>query len=47
MRAGVGVVDSLADDTLSAPELYFSYRASQRAGSSHCGRNLSAIVLLP
>jgi polyphenol oxidase len=46
-RMGVGMIDSLAEDTLVQPDLFFSYRASQKAGHEEAGRNLSAIVLLP
>jgi len=45
-RLGVAHVDSLADDTLTQPELYFSHRRAVRAGEPDCGRNISAIMLL-
>ncbi len=45
-RLGVAHVDALADDTLSEPDLYFSYRHSSRAGIAETGRNVSAITLV-
>ncbi len=41
---GVSTV-SLGGCTLSAPERFFSYRASRAAGDAHYGRQLSAILL--
>jgi hypothetical protein len=45
-RLGVAHMDALADDTLTAPEAYFSHRRSVKAGDADCGRNLSAIMLV-
>ena len=44
-EAGVAIIDDVEICTLAAPEDYFSYRASRRAGESDYGRNLSAIAL--
>ena len=44
-EAGVETLDDMDVCTLGAPERYFSYRASRRAGESDYGRNLSAISL--
>jgi polyphenol oxidase len=46
-RSGVGHVEALAEDTLTQPEHYFSYRGARAANQADYGRNLSAIVLLP
>ncbi|HEV7694385.1 MAG TPA: peptidoglycan editing factor PgeF [Hyphomonadaceae bacterium] len=45
-RLGVAHIDALTDDTLSAPDLYFSHRHSVKAGERDCGRNMTAIMLL-
>ncbi|MEM8919805.1 MAG: laccase domain-containing protein, partial [Pseudomonadota bacterium] len=45
-RLGVGIVEAVADDTLSEPDLYFSYRRGRKAGDTDYGRNASAIVLV-
>jgi len=45
-RLGVAHIDALADDTLTAPDLYFSHRHSVKAGERDCGRNMTAIMLL-
>lgn len=45
-RLGVAQMDALADDTLSAPDAYFSYRRAVKAGEPDCGRNISAIMLV-
>ena len=46
-RLGVAHGEALADDTLTAQGDWFSYRGANAAGQRECGRNLSAIVLLP
>lgn len=46
-RLGVAHADALADDTLTGQDDYFSYRGSNISGQKDCGRNISAIVLLP
>lgn len=43
---GISYISDVEKCTLAAPEDYFSYRASQRAGENDYGRNLSAIALL-
>jgi YfiH family protein len=45
-RLGVAHTDALADDTLTQSELYFSYRASVKAGDRDCGRNMTGIMLV-
>ncbi len=45
-RLGVSHIDALADDTLTAPDLYFSHRRAVKAGDRDCGRNMSAIMLI-
>lgn len=45
-RWGVGSSEALADDTLTQPDVYFSYRGSQKRGDPDYGRNLSVITLL-
>lgn len=44
-EAGVTTLDDAGICTLGAPDRYFSYRASRRAGEADYGRNLSAISL--
>lgn len=44
-ECGVETVESVDACTLAHPDLYFSNRASKRAGEQDYGRNLSAIVL--
>lgn len=46
-RLGVAHSEALADDTLTAQDDWFSYRGANVAGQRECGRNLSAIALLP
>lgn len=43
--AGVGTVERLGIDTLSAPERYFSYRRTTKAGERHFGLQVAAITL--
>ncbi len=45
-RLGVAQTDALVDDTLTQPELYFSHRASVKAGDRDCGRNMTGIMLV-
>lgn len=45
-RLGVAHMDALTDDTLTQPDLYFSHRASVKAGDRDCGRNMTGIMLL-
>ena len=45
-RCGVGKSDALQDDTVSQPDLFFSYRRSRRLGHDDYGRNATSIVLL-
>ncbi|MFT3725057.1 MAG: peptidoglycan editing factor PgeF [Hyphomonadaceae bacterium] len=45
-RLGVAHTDALADDTLTQPDLYFSHRASVKAGDRDCGRNMTGIMLV-
>lgn len=44
-RAGIGQIDVIADDTLTRPDDYYSYRYNQKQGISDYGRNASAITL--
>lgn len=45
-RLGVAHMDALADDTLTQPGLFFSHRASVKAGDRDCGRNMTGIMLV-
>lgn len=45
-RLGVAHIDALADDTLSDPDAYFSYRRAVKTREPDCGRNISAITLV-
>ena len=45
-RMGVANIETLADDTLTQPDAYFSHRGAVKAGDKDCGRNMSAIMLL-
>jgi len=45
-RMGVAHMDALTDDTLTQPDLYFSHRASVKAGDRDCGRNMTGIMLI-
>ena len=44
-RLGVAHMDALEDDTLTQSDVYFSHRASVKAGDRDCGRNMTAIML--
>ena len=45
-RCGVGKAEALADDTVSEPVMFHSFRRSQREGAHDYGRNASSIMLL-
>ena len=45
-ESGLEAIDDVGKCTLAAPDEYFSYRATQRAGHPDYGRNLSAITLV-
>lgn len=45
-RCGLRKADALEDDTVTEPEMYFSYRRSRKRGEPDYGRNASSIVLL-
>lgn len=44
-RAGVGAIDTLADDTFADPAQFFSHRRSTHHGEAGCGRHISVIAL--
>ncbi len=46
VRAGIGKSEALADDTVTQPEKFFSYRRSQAKKQKDYGRNASAIMLV-
>ncbi len=46
IRAGVGKCEAIADDTVSQPDKYFSYRRSKKQGDTDYGRNASSIMLV-
>jgi polyphenol oxidase len=44
-RAGVGQIERLGLDTLGAPERFFSFRRTTKAGERHFGLQVAAITL--
>ena len=45
-RMGIGRSDAIPADTVTEPNMFFSYRRSRKEGAADYGRNASSIVLL-
>ncbi len=45
-RAGVGKAEAIAEDTVTEPVMFHSYRRSKSEGADDYGRNASSIMLL-